>query len=115
MATGGQALTGQAALALTTDTLPSVVAPPAGKLLPALLLALRKYASVSRCMIVRPPDWLPAGFTHAASVRPVVTVSEADEATRTRSSTPSNETPLPYLPAAHVAASWSVAVFLLPS
>src|SRR6185437_2688658 len=69
-------------------TVPLNVAPPDGRSGPASLLALRKYASTSRCMMVRQPLWVAVGKTHAESVMAVVTLSEAELLTTTRLLTP---------------------------
>src|SRR5262245_27355340 len=91
--------------------LPPVVAPPPGKLLPALVLALRKYASGWRCMMVRQPLCDVAGLIQAARVIAEPRFSEADEGTWTMAPLRSKESPPPYFPAVHVAA---VMVPLLP-
>src|ERR1041385_2128313 len=69
-------------------TVPLNVAPPAGRSGPASLLALRKYASTSRCMVVRQPLCVGGGKPHAESVMGVVTLSEAEPLTTTRLLTP---------------------------
>jgi hypothetical protein len=71
--------------------------------LPALVLALRKYASVWRCMMVRQPPWLVAGLIQAASVMADPRFSEAADGTWTSEATPSKARPPPYLPVVQMA------------
>ena len=83
MATWVQALTGLAVGPLRNWVLPPSVPPPDGRSGPTLLLAFRKYASVSRCMIVRQPLWVAVGRIQAERVIAVLRSSEAESATRT--------------------------------
>ena len=60
---------------------PPNVPPPDGRNAPVSLLAFKKYASASRCTIVRHPDCDADGLIHADNVIAADKPNDADDAT----------------------------------
>ncbi len=98
-ATCVQALIGLAVGPLTNTVAPPRVPPPEGRKGPLSLLALRKYASTSRCTMVRQPLCAAVGWIHASSVMAAPRFSDAELATRTRLFTPLKLSAPPQRPA----------------
>ncbi len=92
---------------------PAKFPPPDGRSAPLSLLPFRKYASGSRCTIVRQPLCAAVGCTQASNVIPVLRFRLVELFTNTRSFTPSKLSALPNRPGTH-AASVTVPVFELP-
>ncbi len=81
----------------------AMLAPPDGRNAPESLLPFKKYASVSRWMIVRQPLCAAVGCTHASNVMADPRFKLVALLTNTRAFTPLNESALPNLPVVQVA------------
>src|SRR5687767_9345297 len=73
-ATCVQAFTGLAVVPLTHATAPPILPPPDGRSAPVLVLAFRKYAATSRCIILRQPACAAVGKITPDSALPAATI-----------------------------------------